>query len=324
MGVIAKLWNHLNREPNMRITKKLSLPPIDFVVETKSASSNSGVCRAKKKAVQTETMNTARISYKTKLMGYSVSHNLMVDLEEDFELQDGYVTMVLVDGVPSITFFDRVQQFIVRKMALIVVVKLLGKKIGFNAFFNKDKDDFDKILMGSPWVIFRHYLTIRPWSSNFFVANTEVENQIVWIKLSSLSEGYYSEMLLRAIRQVCSVGGVCRSQEVFDFQEEGGIDNVAINRGVDFVAKEGNNKVTVDLPRCGRDEFEDESSSGKENKLFRFGVTGKKSMGREVFIVEEDMHLKKPLDIEPTNHDQPTVGILEAMEGIIQAIENSY
>lgn len=68
----------------------------------------------------------------------------------------------------------------------------------------------------------------------------------------------------------------------------------------------------------------DESSSGKENKLFRFGVTGKKSMGREVFIVEEDMYLKKPLDIEPTNHDQPTVGILEAMEGIIQAIENSY
>lgn len=42
----------------------------------------------------------------------------------------------------------------------------------------------------------------------------------------------------------------------FSVLEEGGIDNVAINRGVDFVAKEGNNKVTVDLPRCGRDEFE--------------------------------------------------------------------
>ncbi|MBA0669299.1 hypothetical protein Goklo_029710 [Gossypium klotzschianum] len=121
-----------------------------------------------------------RISYKTKLMGDSVSHNSMVDLEEDFELQDRDVTMVLVDGVPSIIFFNRVQQFIAWKMALIVVVKLVGKKIGFKTLFNKvsslwkphgqfqlmdlendfylvhfqNKDDFDKILMGGPWVIF--------------------------------------------------------------------------------------------------------------------------------------------------------------------------
>ncbi|MBA0728935.1 hypothetical protein Golax_025941 [Gossypium laxum] len=37
---------------------------------------------------------------------------------------------------------------------------------------------------------------------------------------------------------------------------EGGIDNTTINCGVDFVSKEINNEVTVDLPKCGRDEFE--------------------------------------------------------------------
>ncbi|KAH1122048.1 hypothetical protein J1N35_005208 [Gossypium stocksii] len=301
----------------------------------------------------------------------------MVDLEEDFELQDGDVTTVLVGGVPSITLFDRVQQFITRKMALIVVVKLLGNKIGFNTLFNKDKDDFDKILMCSPWVIFGHYLTIRHWPSNFSTANTEVDNQIVWISLPSLSEGYYSIMLLQAIRQAIgpmikinehanvTIQGrfawlaVCvdlRKPLIFKVQingktyrveykylsniyftcglyghttalylgenigmmenltntttpvteesdlinrvkkepfgpwmlleqkqrgrfkgsamvvnggqdnrsrglrfsvlEEGGIGNAAINHGVDFVAKEGNNEVTVDLPRCGRDKFE--------------------------------------------------------------------
>ncbi|MBA0792812.1 hypothetical protein Gohar_017279, partial [Gossypium harknessii] len=115
-----------------------TLSPVDFVVGTDSASSNSGMGRATKK--------------------------------------DGDVTTVLVDGVPSIIFFDRVQQFIAWKMALIVVVKLVGK-IGFKTLFNKvsslwkqrgqfqlmdlendfylvrfqDKDDFDKILMGGPW-----------------------------------------------------------------------------------------------------------------------------------------------------------------------------
>ncbi|MBA0792811.1 hypothetical protein Gohar_017279, partial [Gossypium harknessii] len=210
-----------------------TLSPVDFVVGTDSASSNSGMGRATKK---TETMNMARISNKTKLMGDSVSHNSMVDLEEDFELQDGDVTTVLVDGVPSIIFFDRVQQFIAWKMALIVVVKLVGK-IGFKTLFNKvsslwkqrgqfqlmdlendfylvrfqDKDDFDKILMGGPWVIFGHYLTIRPWSLDFSATNKEVDNQIVWIRLLGLSGGYYLKTLLRTIRK--AIGSVIKTDE---------------------------------------------------------------------------------------------------------------
>ncbi|PPD82804.1 hypothetical protein GOBAR_DD20264 [Gossypium barbadense] len=65
----------------------------------------------------------------------------------------------------------------------------------------KDMDDFDKILIGGPWVIFGHYLTIKPWLLDFSTANTKVDNQIAWIKLPGLSEGYYSKMLLRAIGQ---------------------------------------------------------------------------------------------------------------------------
>ncbi|PPD76478.1 hypothetical protein GOBAR_DD26595 [Gossypium barbadense] len=35
----------------------------------------------------------------------------------------------------------------------------------------EDKNDFDKVLMGGPWVIFGHYLTVRLWSSDFSTAN---------------------------------------------------------------------------------------------------------------------------------------------------------
>ncbi|KAH1032945.1 hypothetical protein J1N35_045119 [Gossypium stocksii] len=57
--------------------------------------------------------------------------------EEYFESQDGDVATELVNGGPSITFSDRVHQFIEYKMALIVIVKLLGKKVGFNELLNK-------------------------------------------------------------------------------------------------------------------------------------------------------------------------------------------
>ncbi|MBA0640836.1 hypothetical protein Goklo_023738, partial [Gossypium klotzschianum] len=128
-------------------------------------------------AIQIE--NVANNSYKTKLLSALSGQNSTVNKEKDFELQDGDVATEVVDGVSSITFFDRIHQFIERKVAWKIVIKLLGKKIGFNALLNKvsslwklgnqfqlmdlendfylirfhDKDDFDKVLVGGPWVI---------------------------------------------------------------------------------------------------------------------------------------------------------------------------
>ncbi|MBA0570711.1 hypothetical protein Golob_004327 [Gossypium lobatum] len=110
-----------------------------------------------------------QVSYKAKLLGASFVQNLSTKAEEDFELQDGNVAMEVVDGVPSIIFSDRVHQFIGQKMALTVIVKLLGKKVGLNALLNQD--DFDKVVIGGPWMIFGHYLTVRPWSLNFSTSN---------------------------------------------------------------------------------------------------------------------------------------------------------
>lgn len=58
-------------------------------------------------------------------------------MEEMFELQDGDVATEVVDGVPAITFSDRVHQFIERRMALTVIIKVLRKKEGFNALLKK-------------------------------------------------------------------------------------------------------------------------------------------------------------------------------------------
>lgn len=56
--------------------------------------------------------------------------------------------------------------------------------------------------MGGLWVIFGHYLTVRLWSSDFSIADDNLEKQVVWVRLPGLSEGFYSEFLLLAIGQV--------------------------------------------------------------------------------------------------------------------------
>ncbi|PPR81285.1 hypothetical protein GOBAR_AA39427 [Gossypium barbadense] len=113
-------------------------------------------------------------------------------------------------------------------MVLTIIVKVLGRKVGFNALLNqvltlwslgnrfqlmdleneftwldfKKKDGFNKVLMIGPWVSFGCYLMVRSWSSDFSTVNDNLDKQVVWIQLLGLLEGFYSNFLLRAIGQV--------------------------------------------------------------------------------------------------------------------------
>ncbi|MBA0706008.1 hypothetical protein Golax_018151 [Gossypium laxum] len=56
---------------------------------------------------------------------------------EEFALIEDDVVMKVIKCILSITFFDRVKGYIERRMARTVIVKMLGGRIGFNAFMNK-------------------------------------------------------------------------------------------------------------------------------------------------------------------------------------------
>ncbi|MBA0731253.1 hypothetical protein Golax_025816, partial [Gossypium laxum] len=62
--------------------------------------------------------------------------------------------------------------------------------------------------MGGTWVVFRHYLSVRPWSSSFPTSSDVDDSQVVWIKFLGLLECFYSKVLLKAISQL--VGPVVR------------------------------------------------------------------------------------------------------------------
>lgn len=98
-----------------------------------------------------------------------------------------------MNGVSSIKFSSRVHQLIEESMSKSIIIKLLGRRIGYSAFHNKlyalwkpsrhfrlmDLDneyflvrfqaieDYTPVLARGPCVIFRKYLTVQPWRMGF-------------------------------------------------------------------------------------------------------------------------------------------------------------
>lgn len=56
---------------------------------------------------------------------------------EDLELQENDVHKESPDEVPTTDFSDRVYGLIERSMAKTLIIKLLGRKIGYNALWKK-------------------------------------------------------------------------------------------------------------------------------------------------------------------------------------------
>ncbi|MBA0730755.1 hypothetical protein Golax_025858 [Gossypium laxum] len=106
-------------------------------------------------------------------------------MEEEFELKDGDVVTEVVDGIPTIIFFQ-----------------LMDLENDYYLIRFNSEDDYNKVVFGGPWVIFGQYLTVRLWSTDFSTSQSKVDTQLVWVRLPGLPEGFYSDFLIRAIGQL--------------------------------------------------------------------------------------------------------------------------
>ncbi|TYI43681.1 hypothetical protein ES332_A01G185700v1 [Gossypium tomentosum] len=83
------------------------------------------------------------LSWKDRFVGTGIRANRQTatldDLHEggDFELSEDDVVRSMIDGNPSINFSKRVIQILIKGMAHTVVIKLLGRNIGYSALQNK-------------------------------------------------------------------------------------------------------------------------------------------------------------------------------------------
>ncbi|KAJ9141371.1 hypothetical protein P3X46_031913 [Hevea brasiliensis] len=128
----------------------------------------------------------------------------------------------------SIVFNEKVESTLKQSLAQAVIVKLLGRMIGYKALENRLKDlwkpvgefqimelendyflikfrvkeDYIKALSEGSWVIYGHYLTVQPWEDSFLTAVPYPNNVTVWVNFPGLPIKYYHKSTLRAITSV--------------------------------------------------------------------------------------------------------------------------
>ncbi|XP_020232532.1 uncharacterized protein LOC109812970 [Cajanus cajan] len=106
-----------------------------------------------------------------------------------------------------------------------LVIKILGKNIGYltmrdrlhtlwklqggfelidisQGYFMVKFDlaaDTEKVMQGGPWMLFDHYLIVRPWSPEFVAADAKVDSTLVWVRFPRLGMVFYDESVLLTI-----------------------------------------------------------------------------------------------------------------------------
>ncbi|KAK8522972.1 hypothetical protein V6N12_073684 [Hibiscus sabdariffa] len=147
------------------------------------------------------------------------------DEDDDIDILEGEVIRSTIDGLISIEFFDRIQKLAAKSLDQTLVIKLLGRRIGYSTLQNKlldlwkpqhafrlmdidndyflvtfkDHSDFLHVLADGPWTVFGHYLTVEPWTSDFSSSNPFPSTVWTWIRLPGLHATLYKRSLITAI-----------------------------------------------------------------------------------------------------------------------------
>ncbi|PPS12622.1 hypothetical protein GOBAR_AA08024 [Gossypium barbadense] len=133
------------------------------------------------------------MTWKEKLLGgydvasKSIRDGSSADNENEFELFEGDVNMSIIDGIPAINFSDRVKEILFKEMELTIIVKLLGRNIGYNALHNH-------ILF-----LWNLYLTVQPWTKHFSLLQPYPSVVLAWIRLPNLPGYLYKWKIIEAI-----------------------------------------------------------------------------------------------------------------------------
>ncbi|KAI9084807.1 hypothetical protein K1719_033213 [Acacia pycnantha] len=170
--------------------------------------------------------NVKTSSFKDKLL--NLDSKAPEDEDDDIVLKQGDVSIGLNGNIPTVDFANHILETLNKKMGLAVVVKLLGRKIGYRQLrtqlqniwkptgqiklIDLDEDcflvrfqdnmDYQNALLIGPWMIFGHYLTVQPWTPSFKPHDHVINQVIGWIRLPKLPARYYHKSVIRSIGNV--------------------------------------------------------------------------------------------------------------------------
>ncbi|XP_057443792.1 uncharacterized protein LOC130735941 [Lotus japonicus] len=136
--------------------------------------------------------------------------------------------MVYAEGDESFPMFSidpRTYVEICKLLEDCLVVKLLGKHIGYGALCEKlrvkgklsggyevhdvhhgyflvnfdKKEDKGRVTSEAPWLIYDHYLAVKPWTPDFVAANSTINTIVVWIRIPGLGFQFYGKNILMTL-----------------------------------------------------------------------------------------------------------------------------
>ncbi|KAL4298357.1 hypothetical protein GQ457_12G026760 [Hibiscus cannabinus] len=195
-------------------------------------------------------------SYKDMVTGSSDVHSaeelLPLD-DDDIDLLEDDVSIDESEGIPFIVFSDRVQSLALKSMDYTLVVKVLGRRVGYNVLQNRiysiwkpshplklidienayflvkflARTDYIRVLSDGPWTIFGHYLTVEPWSMDFNHHQTKPCRILAWVRLPGLPITWHKRSLIEAIGS--RIGSVIKIDYQTDNGRRGRFARMAIN-----------------------------------------------------------------------------------------------
>ncbi|PPS05899.1 hypothetical protein GOBAR_AA14745 [Gossypium barbadense] len=192
-------------------------------------------------------------SWRDKLFGHS-SKDVFNGSEEKkvIDILEGDIQKTFVNGVPFITFSNRIHQILIQGMDNTMILKLLGCNIGFSVLQNKiynmwkpstrlhmmdiengyflvkfqNKLDCKKALFEGPWTIFGQYLTVQPWTLAFDPAQAFPSVVMAWIRFLGLPGYLYNCKIITEIGEM--VGKLVKLDMNTDSRAKGRFTRMAV------------------------------------------------------------------------------------------------
>ncbi|KAL9416731.1 hypothetical protein AB3S75_039842 [Citrus x aurantiifolia] len=179
--------------------------------------------------------NPSMLSFRDKLMEQQrgmidaeIGREEFMGRENDIEIEKEDVVIEREGYLPSISFSQKVHEQLIKPLQSTVVVKLLGRMIGYKALCSRleilwpniggysviDLDngyflvklrkegEADFVLTEGPWLVAGHYLTVQPWSPHFDSSNEKIDKITAWIRLPGMPLHYYHKKIIRMLGHV--------------------------------------------------------------------------------------------------------------------------
>ncbi|XP_024042110.1 uncharacterized protein LOC112099209 [Citrus clementina] len=183
--------------------------------------------KARFRAEGTDADNPHKPSWRDKAMeAVTVMAGQTGSAEEDWDIEDEDVVERIEEGIPAIYFSNRVQEKLQQPWRYSIIVKLLGRQIGYRVLCNRleilwrsmaagfsiiDLEnnyflvkfqtavDAERALTEGPWTVMGRNLFVQPWTPNFDCFSNELTSTVVWVRLPGMAIQYYDKRSLRRL-----------------------------------------------------------------------------------------------------------------------------